>query len=127
MNLNDVDISDFYSFCGLYAVWRTRNRFTLGQLLKEEGTQFISINDLKIGDILVWETHDSYVSYPSKIKNNVLLTVSVNNSKHFGVYEGDGIVSDLSFQSDFDHNQWPILRMRELEKLTLPDRIIRYN
>ena len=122
MNLNDVDISDFYSFCGLYAIRRTGNRFTLGQLLKEEGTRFTSINDLKIGDILVWETHNSYV-----LKNNVLFTVSVNNSKHFGVYEGNGIVSDLSFQSDFDHNQRPVLRMRELEKLTPPDRIIKYN
>lgn len=122
--LNDVDISDFYCFCGLYAVWRTGVKFTLGELLKEEGTQFTSINDLKIGDILVWECNGPRVTYPSKIKNNVLLTVSVNNNKHYGVYEGNGVVSDLSFLSDFDHNQWPILRMRELEKLTLPDKVI---
>ena len=116
--MNPVDISEYlYNNCLSYALKRTG-------IDKLEDCIEISWNDnLLPKDILMWKCDDAgYFTQPMKItEDGKIIFISISENKHYAVYEGDGFVSDLSYL-----DSKPILRMRELNKLTAPDCIYRY-
>lgn len=77
---------------------------------------------LKRGDILVWKSRESESCFaPVRIQNNRVLFEKIAYDYHCGVYEGDGLVSDVILD-----NALPlIIRERNLERLSRPDYYLR--
>lgn len=119
--LYDVDITDLYWDCAEYALRRTGSLLTLDTLLYSEGNKLRSWGELQVGDILCWFVPEvAHYHLPLQIKDRTLIAPSMSVARHFGVYEGDCYVSDLTFVKDC-----PILRMREFSSLHLPNRYFR--
>ena len=57
-----------------------------------------------------------------KVKNNRVLTQRIEGGRHFGVYEGDGIMSDLTYSGDV-----PAIRFQEMKSYNTPNRVLRYS
>lgn len=117
--MNHVDISDMYNQCLTYALRRTgisslKDCVELNCLSWRE--------NLLPKDILMWYCESaSYCTQPMEItEDGRIIFISICEDKHYAVYEGENLVSDLSYC-----DSKPILRLRRLDKLTMPKCVYR--
>lgn len=89
-------------------------------------TSFSTIEQLEVGDVVLWDANAHKVEMATHIdvKGNLTLT-EVWARVHFAVYEGNGMVSDCSRRDNI--SSLPRLRVRELKTLErMPDKVLRY-
>lgn len=110
--------------CVFYAKERLGLNIDIKELLNMEGEIFIpKKTELKTGDILVYKNQDQ-VTTPIwlKVSGKSIIRKHADVSKHFCVYEGEGIVSDMVYSNECTY---PIIRMRDIEDIATPDYVIR--
>lgn len=78
------------------------------------------------GDIVIWDKGPAGTSTRESCleitEYGVPITTPVEFGKHFGVYEGEGLISDLVFDSDA---YFPTIRVRKLCDILQPQRMLR--
>lgn len=126
--LKDVFLSDFLYPCATYVVKRlglSMSPISLyafpAEKLKED-----ELSNLQIGDVVIWDWRKN--EPPSEvvlsISNKGPVTSKQYRGRHYGVYEGNGIVSDITFYGD---STTPCIRQMYLhDKKTDPVEVIRY-
>lgn len=121
--LRNVDLTEYYHLCAVYALTRSCANLSLAHLLTGEGKEFVSWDLLCEGDIVCWDVHEiEHHDYPIAIRGKLLYSPRIYIDRHFGVVENDSMVSDLTFTTDYLSNQYPIIRMREIKELKIPNR-----
>jgi len=80
-------------------------------------------DDLRIGDIVVWERSSSTVDFTLTMCNNIPITSELTFGVHAAVYEGNGFISDISFSGE---SVFPYIRIRLLKDISKPMWIYRY-
>ena len=122
--MESVFLEDFAYPCVAYVIRRLGLEQEIKQLFVATGEEYSSTTNLIPGDIIIWE-------YSSGItEGNVTLTMGTRGpittkfflGRHFGVYEGDGLVSDLTFNKD---DYQPHIRLMSLLEHPRPERFLR--
>lgn len=118
---HSVSMEDYQYPCMIYVTKRLgikRNIYFLWDFdaeLYKPGSD----NKLKPGDILLWVNSNSKPqNMPIVMNEHGLLSLRVYRNKHFGVYEGDDIVSDCDING--------VIHTRIITDLDFPTGIIRY-
>lgn len=116
MKLVDVTLEDFMFPCFAYSMKRTGLNYSFNDFrkLKEQPVPK-NTADIPIGAILRWDINngeDNWVDNILTIKGQRVISTWNNINVHYGVYEGDGIVSDIVW----DEKEIRI-RLRELDKV----------
>lgn len=116
--LFDVELEDFMFPCFAYVKRRTGLAVSYSEFrkLKENPVPADTAN-IPVGAILRWDCNngdDRWVQSFLTIEGPRVIGTWNNVDAHYGVYEGDGIVSDLVVG---DGNKDPYIRLRKLDKL----------
>lgn len=116
MKLVDVEFEDFMLPCFAYVMKRTGLNMSYNEFRKLEEKTYISYGHLDSGTILRWDNNNgenNWQQYFLTIKYGKVIATWINCNIHYGVYEGNGLVSDLVVGDDKN----PYIRIRELDKL----------
>lgn len=111
--MNAVDLTDITYPCATYALRRVGSHWPVERLLNFPHEPFTELN---VGDILVWDRLDSPEETSAYImdKHGWPISRSVAYNRHFGVYEGDGVVSVVRFIGELGI---PNIRMKRLSEM----------
>lgn len=119
--LHSASMEDYQYPCMIYVTKRLsikRNIYFLWDFDAELYKPGVD-NKLKPGDILLWVNSNSKPQdMPIVMNEHGLLSLRVYRNKHFGVYEGDDIVSDCDING--------VIHTRIITDLGIPTGIIRY-
>lgn len=74
---------------------------------------------MQMGTILWYNNSEKEKEWQLSIQGQIVMSTYTFNRGHFMVYEGNGLVSDLSWHDDI-----PYIRFRKLAELSPPDKII---
>lgn len=116
MQLYDVTLEDFMFPCFAYCMKRTGLNMSWIEFKKLAEKPVPDTALIPVGAILRWDCDNGenrWVQNFLTIKGQRVISTWNNVNVHYGVYEGDGIVSDLVVRDDKD----PYIRLRELDKL----------
>lgn len=122
--MKDVYLSEFSYPCIAYVKARLGLDINIEEILHAKREIYSPKIELCTGDVLVWQRHSGKgMTYDFlAVRGNCVFAKKTITGVHFGVYEGQGIVSDLSCIGD----KWnPIIRMMELNEHPYPVEIIR--
>lgn len=124
MRLADVDITDYAYPCIAYALRRTgcgdaRPVYPLPDAFERFA---YSEESLRVGDIVAWEKEKQESDCTLVMRDGIPVTAKVHVGIHFGVYEGKGLVSDISYCGD---SIIPYLRVRDISTVKDPRWIYR--
>lgn len=111
--MNAVDLTDITYPCATYALRRIGSHWPVERLLNFPPEPFTELN---VGDILVWDRLDSPEETSAYImdEHGRPISRSVAYNRHLGVYEGDGVVSDVKFIGELGI---PNIRMKRLSEM----------
>ena len=118
--LNNVDLDDFVFPCLCYALKRTTQgmtRFEFESLPRLDLPE--NEEDIPVGAILYWENGEGERSWRVTVEERTVFTTYTFNRGHFGVYEGNGIFSDLGWEDNE-----PYIRFRKYKETSKPDKMI---
>ena len=94
---------------------------SISELLSTFGSEYNEAT-VQHGDILMWESEPKYEEVATTILDSGrVITSQATKDRHYGVYEANGYVSDLSFDK---HSAIPKIRVRMLSELREPSRVI---
>ena len=123
--MKNMYLEDFAYPCVCYAKRRTESPLPIKDILELSCERYTATTILNIGDIVVWQ-HNRDIKITDvmlTIMDKCVITTKARFDRHFGVYEGDGMVSDLTFDSD---NYHPRIRLMPLSEHPTPRDIIRF-
>ena len=122
--MKPVYLEDFAYPCVAYVIRRTGFEGSVEQLMALIGERHTASTELVVGDVLVWERREG-----SQITDATLtigehgpITTKLCVGRHFGVYEGHGLVSDTTFD---DGTYFPRIRLMPLSEHPAPRKILR--
>ena len=119
--MHKVHLEEFMYPCAHYALQRTGMPGSISELLSTFGSEYNEAT-VQHGDILMWEQEPKYEEVATTIlANGRVITSQATKDRHYGVYEANGYVSDLSFDK---HSAIPKIRVRMLSELREPSRVI---
>ena len=123
MTLCDVDLTDLMWSCAVYVMRRIGYNGTIHDFLKLEHHKYHY--PINIGDVVLWDNCDNSYSTPAmRVENNLPISDYLKLDKHYAVYEGNDIISDIQLLGDM---QLPGIRFRKLSDLhTKPAYIIEF-
>ena len=123
MKLCDVDLTDLTWTCAVYVMRRIGYNGTIHDFLKLKYHKYHY--PFNIGDVVLWKHRDTSYSTPAiRIENDLPINEYLKLDKHYAVYEGNGIISDIQLLGDM---QLPGIRFRKLRDLhTKPAYIIEF-
>ena len=126
MSLLAVDMTDVAFVCATYCMRRIGYMGTIHEFLLIEPEKYTTTTDVLIGDILVWNIDNAEGEVPAlEICKATIISSFTKFNKHYGVFEGNGLVSDIRLMGDM---LIPNIRFRRLSGLLRePDGIIRIN
>lgn len=116
MRLYDVELEEFMFPCFTYCMKRTGLNMDWTEFRQQKEQPVPDTALIPTGAILRWDCDNGenrWVQSFLTIKGQRVISTWHNINVHYGVYEGDGIVSDLVVGDDKD----PYIRLRELDKL----------
>lgn len=124
--LSSVSLDEFAYPCLLYAIRRVGLSYLpCDKLIKRRGIRYpLTSGELQIGDILVWRNKKASVVSDAVLHMSAhgQITTKVQLGVHFGVYEGDGFVSDATFDGE---SYFPRIRLRHLSECVPPNEVLR--
>lgn len=108
-----VDLTDITYPCATYALRRVGSHWPVERLINFPPEPFFELN---VGDVLVWDRLDSPKEMSAYVIDERGRPISrvVAYNRHFGVFEGDGVVSDVKFIGE---PAIPNIRMRRLSEV----------
>ena len=119
--MHKVHLDEFVYPCAHYALQRSGLSGSIAELMSAFGEEFFE-NTLRAGDIVVWDcAHHTEEVAVTILECGRVVTSQVRKAVHYGVYEGGGLVSDLTF---VEGSAIPKIRVRVLSELKQPDRVI---
>lgn len=121
----DIFLENLAYPCVMYVKERLGLSLDIKELLNLEGEPFIpGKTELKAGDIIVYKNTEgqSLTRIWLKVQGKSVITKWADVSKHFYVYEGDGIVSDMVYSQECTY---PVIRMKDINDLDAPNYVIR--
>ena len=119
-----MKINEFAFPCATYALRRTGNKEDVWNLMDLKGWDKISFSpkELKGNDIVCWVQLGYETDITIEIENGIPITKSICVKKHFGVYEGNGLISDITVDTG---SYCPNIRVRKLSEIREPSYIVR--
>lgn len=78
--------------------------------------------DVQVGDIVCWNKDQYLTDVTLEIVGGVPVSERIVINNHYGVYEGNGLVSDLTINGD---NYAPRIRVMSVDRSRTPDFIVR--
>lgn len=121
-SLQDVDLEDFVYPCIKYSLLRTGSTKSIQDILDDKGIPYEGIDALTVGDILVWRKENTERrDTTTHINKYGVVTTRAFSGIHVGVYEGDGLVSDLVFNDSYI----PSIRMMHVNDGARPNIVIK--
>lgn len=124
IQLEEVYLEEFMYPCVLYAKRRVGILMSLQDIYSLEGLPYENTNQLSVGDIVVWERFEEEdTDMTLSMGGRGPITTKVALGRHFAVYEGDGMVSDICFDAE---HYFPRIRLTLLEERKRPKNIIKY-
>ena len=108
-----VDLTDITYPCATYALRRVGSHWPVERLINFPPEPFFELN---VGDVLVWDVLDSPKEMSAYVIDEHGRPISrvVAYNRHFGVFEGDGVVSDVKFIGEL---VIPNIRVRRLSEM----------
>jgi hypothetical protein len=113
--LKSVDLTEFAYPCITFIIKRCGLSLSIKEILETPIEKYETFTKLAIGDILIWDN----VTPPEPDLMTLIfdstvgvITSSVDLSKHFGVYEGNGLVSDVVHDSN---TYYPHIRVMTID------------
>lgn len=126
--LKDVFLLDFLYPCATYVVKRLGIDMSPKDLYQTTGKEYDgNPESLSVGDVLVWNYRKDSptLDVVMQMTDRGPITSRKIQGKHLGVYEGDGLVSDLTFYED---PPIPFIRQIPLEEIkSRPLEVISYD
>ena len=118
-----VYLSDFAYPCVAYVIRRLGLRHNVEEILDRKGSQYIKGELLKPGDVVIWErvSGSEITDATLVIDKHGPVTTKLHLGKHYGVYEGNGLVSDLCFDGN---TYFPRIRLMRLNDHPAPREIL---
>lgn len=99
--LNDVCLEEFMIPCLVYALKRATNGMTKKELDKLPKLDMPdNENKIPVGAILFWENAEGEKTWHLTVEDRIVLETYTFNRGHWGVYEGDGLYSDIGYSDD---------------------------
>jgi hypothetical protein len=125
-SLKSVFLADFAYPCVAYIIQRLGLSHDIEAILLIHGERYNATTTLEIGDVLVWERSDSLTISDATltIGKHGPVTTKLRLGRHFGVYEGNGLVSDITFDGD---TYYPRIRLMPLSEHPVPRIVLRHN
>ena len=120
--MKNVYLENFAYPCVAYVIERLGLSCSIKELFNIEGSPYSNSVELEVGDIVVWVRSDEFSEATLTMKECSPVSTKINLNKHFGVYEGNGLVSDITFDSN---NFYPRIRLMPLTERQFPQRYIR--
>lgn len=122
--MKPVYLEDFAYPCIAYVIRRTGFEGSIEQLMSLTGERYTAWTEIAVGDVLVWERHggSEITDVTLTIGEHGPITTKLCLGKHFGVYEGHGLVSDVTFDGD---TYFPRIRLMPLFEHPEPRTILR--
>lgn len=97
---------------------------TLEDLINHEGFEHVTMPQQ--GDLIFWRQEEMKVEASNEITaQGIIVTNQVQYCGHLGVFERDGMVSDLMAQDVAEQGELMTIRMRRYEDLRKADYILR--
>lgn len=126
VELKEIHLEEFRYPCVEYCIRRLGRKETVTKLMARETTDYTDNTKLQVGDIIIWyndawENNDRR-ECTLRIGSHGPVSDYVNFGVHYAVYEGDGLVSDLVFDSEF---YFPHIRITPLAGKTTPSKYLR--
>lgn len=121
--MNNVNFMELAYPCAKYCLARIGVTFDIIKFLDiQSSIKFIRWEDLEVGDIVVWKApEDRYEEVVLQVFGTTTVTTKVKKTFHYGVYEGNGLVSDMVM--DY-YTHIPRIRMQKCEDCFPPCYII---
>lgn len=120
--LHDVCLYELSRTCLMYATARTGlGRDCTAEKLEQTTTILPipeNLTEIPVGAIVFWENTEGEKSWRLTLKNHTVIETYTYNRGHYAIYEGGGLISDLSWQDDS-----PYIRFRKLAELSRPDKM----
>ncbi|MFV0347709.1 MAG: hypothetical protein ACK5JO_03905 [Halodesulfovibrio sp.] len=122
--MKNLFLIEFAYPCVAYVIKRLGLSVDIERILAMRGERYSSTTPLMDGDIVVWERSDGpHVSDATlTFSQRGPITTRLHLGRHFGVYEGEGLVSDLTFDGD---TYYPRIRLMLLADHPFPKEVIR--
>ena len=123
--MKPVYLEDFAYPCVAYVLRRTGSAFSVEQFLTLQGEKYIApADDLEVGDVVVWEAREGseVTDATLTIGEHGPISTKLHLGRHFGVYEGDGLVSDTTFG---EGTYFPRIRLMPLSEHPTPQKVLR--
>lgn len=122
--MNSVYLANFAYPCVSYVIQRLGLPHDIERILACRGESYSASTKLNAGDIIIWERKDGpHISDATlTIGERGPITTKLRLGIHFGVYEGDGMVSDVTFDGD---TYYPRIRLMGLHHHPTPKEILR--
>lgn len=119
--MHDVCLEPFIWPCLYYCIQRVVPHMSVKEFneLPRQNYPSGKRERLQMGSVLWYNNAEKEKEWQLSTQGQIVLSTYTFNRGHFMVYEGNGIVSDLSWRDDI-----PYIRFRKLEALTPPDKII---
>lgn len=122
--MKDVCLLDFAYPCVAYVIRRLGIDATVDRVMSLTTEPYAPSVDLNVGDVVIWDyKHDT------KVTDAVItmgkygpITTRLAFTAHFGVYEGNGLVSDITYD---DCSHFPCIRLMPLHGRGMPQRVLR--
>lgn len=122
--MKDIYLENFAYPCVSYVKMRTGSCCSIEQLLSMPCNRYTATTILEKGDVVVWR-HNMDIKITDvmlTIGEHGVITTKARFDRHFGVYEGGGFVSDLTFDNDNHH---PRIRLMQMSEHPTPREFIR--
>lgn len=122
--MKTVYLEDFAYPCVAYVLRRTGATLSVDQFLALHGEKYISLADLEVGDVVAWDARGGteVTDATLTIGEHGPITTKLHLGRHFGVYEGDGLVSDATFDGD---TYFPRIRLMPMSEHPAPRKVLR--
>lgn len=122
--MKDVFLADFGYPCIAYVIRRLGIECNIAHLLSLNGERYTSSTVLKIADIIIWERAEGTETSDATLSIGKFgpVTTKLFLGRHFGVYEGHGLVSDTTFDGD---TYFPRIRLMPLSECPVPQKFLR--
>lgn len=113
-------LKQFFFPCVTYVLERTGINESPGDFVSGKKWNIVSfdIDMVTIGDIVCWSNDSLITEVTLEIVDGVPISERIAINNHYGVYEGNGLVSDLTIDGD---SYAPRIRVRDVRKSREPD------
>lgn len=120
--LHNVCLEPYIWPCLYYCIQRVRPDMSIAEFnaLPRHDYDPENVKHIPMGAILWYNNSEKDKEWQLSVQGQIVLASYTFNRGHFMVYEGNGLLSDLSWTDDKE----PYIRFRKLAELSPPDKII---